>query len=139
MSPHTPGRRAVAAVVLAHAAVNAGHGLPHVAVPIPLAVWQGAVVVVVITLPLAGLLLAWRGHERAGGAAILVGGVGSALFGTYYHFLSATPDNVANVTGAWSLPFLLTSVGISLLAVATAVAGGWLLRVARAEGEASAP
>lgn len=139
MSSRSSGPRAVAVVVLAHAAVNALHGLPHVAVPVPLAVWQQAVVgVVVIAMPLGGLWLAWRRRERAGGAAIFAGGLGSAAFGTYYHFFSATPDNVANVTGTWSLPFLLSSVGISLLAVATAAAGWWLLR-ADAGGDGRTP
>lgn len=115
-------------VVLAHAAVNVAHGVPHAAVPVPLAPWQQAVVaVVVLATPLVGLWLAWRGRRHVAGGTILVGGLGSAAFGTYFHFLSATPDNVANVTGPWSLPFLGTSVGISLLAVATAAVGGWLL------------
>lgn len=133
MSTHTPGRRAVAGIVLAHLLVNLVHGLPHADVPIELALWQNVfVVVVVLAVPLGGLCLAWRGRERAGGAAILVGGLGSALFGTYYHFFSATPDNVANVSGPWSGFFLATSVGISVLAVATVLVGAWLLAEARA-------
>jgi hypothetical protein len=128
MSARIGAFRVIAWIVLAHAAVNLVHGVPHAVVPVPLSVWQNAIVVgVVLALPLGGLWLAWRERPRAGGAAILIGGLGSAVFGTYYHFLSATPDNVANVTGAWSLPFLLTSVGISLLALATSGAGAWLL------------
>ena len=128
MSVQTVSFRAVAAIVLAHAAINLVHGLPHAVVPVPLTVWQNAVVVgVVLALPLAGLWLYSRGERRRGAWAILLGGLGSAVFGTYYHFFSATPDNVANVTGDWSMPFLLTSVGISLLAVATAAGGWWLL------------
>lgn len=120
--------RLLAGVVLAHTAVNLVHGLPHAAVPVPLAVRQNAVVaVVVLALPLAGLWLVRRGKRVSGGVAILAGGVGSAVFGTYYHFLSATSDNVANVTGAWSLPFSLSAVAISLLAVGTAAVAGWVL------------
>lgn len=123
-----PGWRLVAAVVLANATVNLVHGLPHAAVPIQLSTWQSTVVAVVILgLPLAGLGLVWQGRGAPGAAAILVGGAGSAVFATYYHFFSATPDDVANVTGTWSLPFLLTALGISVLAVATAGVGGWLL------------
>ena len=135
MTGRTGAVRATAGVVLAHALVNLVHGLPHAAVPVPLAAWQNLVVaLVVLALPLAGLWLVWRGDRRVGGVAILLGGLGSAVFGTYYHFISATPDNVANVTGTWSLPFLLTSAGISGLAVATAGVGAWLLVAERPSG-----
>lgn len=128
--------RLVSGIVLAHVGVNLAHGLPHGAVPVPLADWQNLfVVVVVVGAPLAGLWMIRRERVRVGAAALLAGGLGSVLFGTYYHFFSATPDNVANVTGAWALPFLLTAVGISLLAVATAAAGWWLLRADARDGD----
>lgn len=120
--------RVAIGLVAAHAIVNGLHGLPHAVVPVPLEPWKEAFVGIVIgALPIAGAVLLWVGRRHSGGSLILVGGLASAAFGTYYHFLSVTPDNVARVTGAWSLPFLLTAVGISLLAVATASAGGWLL------------
>lgn len=127
--------RLVAGIVLAHVLVNLAHGLPHAEVPIELAPWQnGFVAVVVIALPLVGLWLLARGSVDAGATALLVGGLGSAVFGTYYHFFSATPDNVARVTGHWSGYFLFTSVAISLLAIATAAVGAWLLGGSRPTG-----
>lgn len=123
-----PGFGLVAAVVFGHGLVNAFHGVPHVAVPVPLLPWQGAFVGAVAgAAPFVGLALVWWDRSRLGGAAMALGGAGSLVFATYYHFRSTTPDNVANVTGQWSLPFLATSVGISVLAAATAVVGVWLL------------
>lgn len=120
--------RIVIGLVTAHAVVNGLHGVPHAVVPVPLAPWQEAVVGIAIgAVPIAGAVLLWLGRHRIGASMILLGGLASAAFGTYYHFLSATPDNVARVTGAWSLPFLLTALGVSLLAVATVGAAGWLL------------
>ncbi len=124
-----------AVVVVLHALVNLVHGIPHVVVPVPLAPWQGVFIgTIVFATPLAGLWLAWRGRQRVGGMAVLLGGLGSFVFATYHHFFSETPDNVAAVTGPWSLPFSMTAVGISLLALATAVAGGWLVRQSSAQG-----
>lgn len=135
MTDATRRFRLVAGIVFAHVVVNLVHGLPHADVPIALAPWQNLVVVVVIALPLVGLWLVRRGRIDVGGAAILAGGLGAAVFGTYYHFFSATPDNVARVTGPWSTYFLFTSVAISLLALATALVGGWLLASGRPSGE----
>lgn len=128
MTDATRRIRLVAGIVLAHLLVNLAHGLPHADVPVELAPWQnGFVVVVVIALPLGGLWLVRRGRVDVGAVAILVGGLGAAAFGTFFHFFSDTPDNVARVTGPWSGYFLFTSVAISLLAVATALVGAWLL------------
>lgn len=124
--------RLVAVVVVLHSIANVVHGIPHVVIPVPLASWQGVFIgAIVFATPLAGLWLAWRGRQWAGGVAVLVGGLGSFAFGTYFHFFSETVDNVAAVDGPWSLPFSLTAAAISLLALATAVAGGWLLLVDR--------
>lgn len=121
-------------VAAAHAGAALLHGVPHAAVPVPLAVWQVSFVTVVAVLPLAGVWLARQGRTRSGGWALLTGGLGSFGFGTHFHFLSATPDNVSAVTGGWSVPFLVTSVGVSLLAAATAAAGGRLLVADRLSG-----
>lgn len=128
MTPWGRRFRLLAGIVIAHAAVNALHGLPHVSVPVPLAPWQELfIAVVILMMPIGGLVFVAEGRIRAGGLAVFLGGTGSAVFGTYFHFFSATPDNVAQVTGPWAGVFYLTAMGISLLAVATAVAGGWLL------------
>jgi hypothetical protein len=124
------GTRLLAAVVFGHTAVALVHGLPHLAIPVGLAAWQIAfVAVVVIALPFCGLGPVYRGRVRLGGAAVLAGGVGSAAFGTYCHFVATTPDHVSSVTGARSAPFSVTAVAISLFALATAGLGAWLLVV----------
>jgi hypothetical protein len=122
-----PGVGLVAAVVFGNAAVTIAHGVPHLAVPVPLAPWQDAVVVLVVGMPLVGLALLSDGRVRLGGLAVLLGGVGAAAFGTYFHFVASTPDHVASVTGSLSVPFLVTAVAISVAAVATAAVGAWLL------------
>jgi hypothetical protein len=57
----------VSAVVLGHAAVTLAHGLPHLAVLVPLPPWQEAFVVFVLGMPLVGLALVSRGLARLGG------------------------------------------------------------------------
>ncbi len=115
--------------VAGHLLVAMAHGVPHGLAPVPLATWQTAfVAVAVVAGPPVGLWLAWRGYRRGGGGLVAATGLASFLFGTYYHFLSATPDNVARLEGAWGSPFLLTAVGISAFALAVAVTGALLVR-----------
>ena len=125
-----PLQWAVGAVAV-HLGVSIAHGLPHGLAPVPLATWQTAfVAVIVFAGPPVGLWVAWRGSRRAGGWLLAVTGLASFLFGTYFHFFSATPDNVARVDGAWASPFLVTAVLGSLAALAVLVAGLGILRAA---------
>ena len=117
-----------AAAVGLHLVVSVAHGLPHGLAPVPLRAWQNAfVAVIVISGPPVGLWLAWRGYRQAGGGLVAVTGLGSFVFGTYFHFVSDTPDNVARVSGGWANPFLLTAVLISVAALAVVVSGVLLI------------
>lgn len=121
--------RWAAVAVLVHLAVAIAHGVPHGVAPVPIATWQTAfVAVVVIAGPPVGLWFAWRGYRRGGGVLVALSGTASFLFGTYFHFVSATPDNVARVGGTWSIPFLGTAVLVSLAAVGVALSGLFLLQ-----------
>lgn len=111
-----------------HLAVNLAHGLPHGLAPVPLQAWQNAfVAAVVVAGPPVGLWVAWRGYRRVGGGLVAVTGLGSFLFGTYFHFFSDSPDNVTRVGGAWATPFLVTAVLISVAALGVVVTGAMLL------------
>jgi hypothetical protein len=118
------GHRWTAAVVAVHLVLALAHGLPHEVAPVPLATWQTAfVAVVVFAGPPVGLWFAWRGYGLLGGGLLAATGAASFLFGTYFHFVSDTADNVARVDGAWGGPFLVTAVLLSVAALAVTVAG----------------
>jgi hypothetical protein len=116
--------RWVAVAVAVHLVLSLAHGVPHEVAPVPLATWQTAfVAVVVVAGPPVGLWFAWRGYSRLGGGLLAATGAASFLFGTYFHFVSDTADNVARVDGAWANPFLVTAVLLSVAALAVTVAG----------------
>lgn len=104
--------RVAALAVGLHAAASAAHGVPHAAVPVPLAPWQWAFVYGVIVLaPLVALGLLRRGKVEVGGTLLAVSMAASLLFGVYFHFVAPTPDHVGAVpAGPWRGPFRVTAL-----------------------------
>lgn len=111
-------------------AAGLAHGLPHVAVPVPLADWQAAYVLLSSVLgPLAALALVWRGRVRAGGALLAASMAAAFAFGLSHHFLLANPDNVAAVpAGVWQRPFQATAALVETVELVGLLAGVWLYR-----------
>jgi hypothetical protein len=120
--------RRVAALALGlHLVANAAHGVPHTAIPVPLAPWQWAFVFGGIVLaPVAAFALLRRGRARAGASLFAVSMAASLAFGAYFHYATPNPDHVNAVpAGPWRGPFRATA----LLVVADALGvlvGAWL-------------
>lgn len=127
--------RGAVAIVGAHYAVNAAHGVAHGGVPVPLTTTQTAFVVLVVALgPLLSLWLLREDRRTVGWGSLAAFLTASLLFGLLFHYVVASPDHVANVpAGAWKLPFEATAAVVALVDGVGAVAA--LRFAARARGE----
>jgi len=106
------------AIVVLHALITIPHGIAHSNLNIQMNSWQNIYILVVINLlPLVALVLIWR-RKRPGFLILLFSMAGSFLFGGFYHFVAAGPDNVASLAShPWTHTFQWTAV---LLAVSEA-------------------
>jgi len=111
-------------LVLLHLLISIPHGMAHTNLSIQMQSWQNAYILVVITiLPLVAAVLIWR-HWRAGFLLLLVSMAGSFLFGLFYHFIAAGPDNVASLPAhPASDTFKVTAVLLALTEAAAGVLG----------------
>lgn len=127
---HRPGVRLVGLALVAHLLVSLAHGVPHIALPIPLATWLDVVIALTVAgLPVAGFLLLWRGPSRAGAALFTLSVAAALLIGVLLHVVVPGPDNVATVPdGPWRLPFRLTAVGVAAVDGVATAAGAWTWR-----------
>lgn len=130
----TPTNRwLLTAIVGGYLLVSLAHGVAHSAVPVELTALQIAVVLIVVTaIPLVSLWWVWTGRDRFGVPLYAAAMVGGLLFGLYFHFLVANPDNVGSVNGPWAAEFELTAVLIALTSFAGSGHGLWLLARRRA-------
>jgi hypothetical protein len=106
------------AIVVLHALITIPHGLVHSNLHIQMNLWQNIYILVVINLlPLLAAVLIWR-RKRLGFLVLLFSMAGSFVFGAFYHFVAAGPDNVASLTShPWTHTFQWTAI---LLAVSEA-------------------
>ncbi|HEX6716948.1 MAG TPA: hypothetical protein VF088_07545 [Pyrinomonadaceae bacterium] len=116
------------AIVVLHIVFSIPHGMAHSDLHIQMALWQNIYIWVVITLlPLVAAVLIWK-RPRTGFLLLLCSMAGSFVFGVFYHFISAGPDNVASHAGHASAGmFLWTAVLLALIEAAGFVIGllGW--------------
>ncbi len=83
--------------------------------------------------PLVAMVLLWTRLARAGAILLLVSMAASLVFGAYYHFLLAGPDNVLHLPiGSAQTSFQLTAV----LLVITEGFGCWAAWLALARRHA---
>jgi cytochrome bd-type quinol oxidase subunit 2 len=103
------------AVVILHALIVIPHGMAHSNLHIQMNRWQNVYILVVINLlPLLAAVLIWR-RKRTGFLILLFSMAGSFLFGAFYHFIAAGPDNVASLTAhPWTQTFQWTAVLLAL-------------------------
>ena len=88
-------------------------------------------VAVVITLePLVAAVLLFTRKRKIGALLLALSMSGSFIFGFWYHFLSATNDNVAHVSGPWHSAFLWTAIALALIELASTVVGFRLFQTA---------
>jgi len=111
-------------IVLLHLLITVPHGLAHGELQIQMSLWQNLYILIVINLlPLVAAVLIWR-RKRLGFKLLLISMAGSFLFGLFYHFIAAGPDNVASVAGHPSAhTFQITAVLLAVSEAAGVVAG----------------
>ena len=111
-------------LVVLHLLISIPHGMAHTNLLIQMQAWQNVYVLVVITiLPLVAAILIWR-HWHAGFLLLLVSMAGSFVFGLFYHFIAAGPDNVASLpTHPATDTFKVTAVLLALTEAAGVVLG----------------
>lgn len=121
-------KRIAVAIVVLHLLISIPHGGAHSDLHIQLSRWQNAYVLLVITiLPFVALLVMWK-RRRLGFLLLLLSMAASFIFGVFYHFIAAGPDNVASVP---ALPaahtFQWTAIALALMEAAGFVVGviGW--------------
>lgn len=119
-------RRLGIGAVLLHAVIVIPHSIAHSLLHIQMVAWQRIFILVVIVIaPIVSAVLLWR--ESKSGFILLAFSMGGAfLFGLYYHFMAAGPDNVASLNAhsvMLSLTFQLSAVLLALIELAASVVG----------------
>ncbi len=118
-------------VVLVHLSISIVHGSAHQGAMVTLTTFGNIYVLVVITLaPLVAAALLFTRWAKAGAFLLAISMLGSFAFGVWYHFLSATNDNVSEVHGPWRSTFLWTAVALALVELLGAVIGVWAFKAA---------
>jgi hypothetical protein len=103
------------AIIVAHLGISTIHGLAHQGAMVALTTFGSVYVLVVITLaPLVAGGLLFTRWARIGALLLALSMLGSFAFGGWYHFLSATNDNVSQVSGPWRSTFLWTAIVLAV-------------------------
>jgi hypothetical protein len=113
-----------AALVLIHFVISTVHGVAHQRAMVELSSFGNAYVIIVITVaPLLATALLFT-SKREFGALLFAGSMfGSFAFGVWYHFLSNSGDNIAEVKGTWHSTFLWTAVLLAVIEFLGVLAG----------------
>ena len=111
-------------VVVAHLIVQVPHGVAHNMLHIDVHLWQNIYILIVITvLPIVAAVMVWR-RKRVGYLLLLLSMAGSFVFGLFYHFIAAGPDNVSSLSPhPWSTTFVWSAVLLALVEAAGVVIG----------------
>ena len=111
-------------VVIVHALVVVPHGVAHNILHIEMNLWQNVYILVVINLlPIVAAVLIWR-RKKLGFLLLLLSMAGSFVFGLFYHFIAAGPDNVSSLGPyPWSNTFLWSAVLLAILEAAGTIVG----------------
>ena len=111
-------------VVLVHLLITTPHSIAHTQLQIQMNSWQNIYIFAVILLaPIISAILLWI-RPKAGFTLLAISMAGSLLFGLYYHFIAAGPDNVAQVhTHPWASTFQISAVLLAVTELAGVVVG----------------
>lgn len=136
MNRASPQRIAFAglAFVLVHLGISTIHGAAHRGATVGLTTFGNAYVVVVITLaPLVAAVLLFTRLRAIGALLLALSMLGSFSFGFWYHFLSSTNDNVAEVHGPWHFTFLWSAIALAMVELAGVLIAVMICRAAKRE------
>jgi hypothetical protein len=117
-------------MVWLHFFVAGAHGMTHLTLGVPLALWQMAFVgIVIVAMPVVGAMMMRKGDVGKGAGLVTITMFMSLVFGILFHFILNTPDNIAVIP---SSPWAVYFIGTSYLVFLTELAGTMLgLRVWR--------
>jgi hypothetical protein len=116
-------------LILIHLVVSILHGWAHQAAMVTLNTFGNVYVGIVITLmPVVAAAFLFSRKKKIGSLLLALSMLGSFVFGFWYHFLSQTNDNVAQVHGPWHSTFLWTATALAVIELAGAVVGFRLFR-----------
>jgi len=119
-------------IVLLHLGISTIHGLAHQGAMVALNTFGYVYVLVVITVaPLVAAGLLFSRWARMGALLLASSMLESFVFGVWYHFLSATSDNVVEVHGPWSFMFLWTAIALAIIELTGALLGIFAFRTMR--------
>lgn len=117
-------------LILIHLIVSTLHGWAHQAAMVTLTAFGYVYVGVVITLmPLVAAAFLFTRKKKIGALLLALSMCGSFIFGFWYHFLSNTSDNVAQVHGSWHSRFLWTAIALAVIEIAGTLVGFRMFRV----------
>ena len=116
-------------LILIHLIVSTLHGWAHQAAMVTLTTFGYVYVSVVITLmPLVAAVFLFTRKKKIGALLLALSMLGSFIFGFWFHFLSQTNDNVAQVHGPWHLTFLWTAIAVAVIELTGTVVGFRMFR-----------
>lgn len=116
-------------IILLHIVASTVHGLAHQGAMVMLTMFGNLYVIVVITVaPLVAAALLFFRWTQAGAFLLALSMLGSFVFGVWYHFFSATNDNVVQVNGPWRFTFLWTAIALAIIELAGVIFGVFAFR-----------
>ena len=115
----------------AHLILAIWHGAAHTELAVMLSPAQNVFVYVVIVFaPLVAVSLLWTRHARLGLWLFLTALCGSLLFGTYYHYVFVSPDNIHHLppgSAEAHARFALSAAVLALVELASALCAAFVL------------
>jgi len=112
------------ATVIVHLLVVTPHSIAHTSLQIEMNFWQNIYIGLVILLGpiVSAVLLGMR--RKVGFKLLTVTMAGSLVFGLYYHFIAAGPDNVASLhQHLWTSTFQLSAVLLAVTELCGTIVG----------------
>jgi len=121
-----------------HLVVAVWHGAAHTDLAVALSPAQKVFVYgVVVFAPLAAVGLLWTRHVRLGLWLFLAALCASLLFGTYYHYVFVSPDNVQHLpagSAAAHERFALSAAVLALIELVSTLCAAFVLGWHHARG-----
>ena len=121
-----------------HLGVAIWHGAAHEELAVALSPAQNLFVYVVIVLaPLVAVGLLWTRHARLALWLFLTAMCASLLFGTYYHYVFVSPDNIQHLPAGSAVAharFTLSAALLALIELASALCAAFVLGWHHASG-----
>ena len=124
-------RMTLTALGAVHLGVAIWHGAMHSELAVALSPAQNLFVYAVVVLaPLVAVGLLWTRYVGFGLWLFLTAMCASLLFGTYYHYVFVSPDNIQHLPAGSAVAharFALSAAILALIELASALSGAFVL------------